>query len=187
MHAAKLLATLGVSALVLTGLSTATEHFDLPSLAATRSGDEAVNAPRLENVVPNVRREVALAADETIIAAPVEPTTSEPTTSEPEPIDADAMAEGRVLYRVCRVTAYHDRGITASGKYTGVGQCAAPGDIPFGSKIYIPALDRTLIATDRTHRRFRKSTVDIFMPSRRDCIQFGEQFLECIITLPAEE
>ena len=88
------------------------------------------------------------------------------------------------LYRICRVTAYADRGTTASGVQSGLGQCAAPADIPFGSIVYISALDRTFIVTDRTHRRFRRSTVDIFIPSRRQCLNFGCRYLECQIMLP---
>lgn len=88
------------------------------------------------------------------------------------------------LRRVYRVTAYCDLGITASGRAVGVGQCAAPADIPFGARVYIPALGRSFTVTDRTHRRFRHNTVDIFMPSRTSCLQFGRKYLECVITLP---
>ena len=90
-------------------------------------------------------------------------------------------------YRVCRITAYCDRGRTASGVPSGVGQCAAPADIPFGSRIYIPELDRSFIVTDRTAKRYRRNTVDLFIPSRRDCKQFGCRYLECEISLPAEQ
>ena len=89
-----------------------------------------------------------------------------------------------VRRRVCRVTAYCDHGITASGVRSGVGQCAAPQDVPFGSKIYIPALRRTFVVTDRTHPRFRHNTVDIFIPSEEKCFQFGRSYLECHITPP---
>lgn len=91
-----------------------------------------------------------------------------------------------VLHRIYRVTAYHDRGLTASGVLSGVGQCAAPADIPFGSRIYIPDLDRTFIVTDRTAKRFRHNTVDLFIADRDECIQFGRSYLECIIMPPAE-
>ena len=83
------------------------------------------------------------------------------------------------VYRICRVTAYCDRGTTASGVESGVGQCAAPGDIPFGSIVYIAELDRSFVVTDRTARRFRKNTVDIFIPSRDECLEFGRSYLEC--------
>lgn len=97
-----------------------------------------------------------------------------------------ASAHSRTVYRVCRVTAYCDRGITASGVPSGVGQCAAPGDIPLGSIVYIRALDRSFVVTDRTHRRFRRSTVDIFIPSKTDCRKWGRRFLECEFTLPTD-
>ncbi len=106
--------------------------------------------------------------------------------SEPGSRSESAGASPTVVYRICRVTAYSDRGITASGVPVGVGQCAAPADIPFGARVYIPALGRTFIVTDRTHRRFRRSTVDIFIPSTKQCRQFGCRFLECEITLPTQ-
>jgi 3D (Asp-Asp-Asp) domain-containing protein len=90
------------------------------------------------------------------------------------------------LYRVYRVTAYCDRGQTAAGVPSGIGQCAAPADIPFGARIHIPALGRTFIVTDRTARRFRHNTVDLFIPDRDDCMSFGRQYLECEITIPAD-
>ena len=83
------------------------------------------------------------------------------------------------VYRICRVTAYCDRGTTASGVESGVGQCAAPGDIPFGSIVYIAELERSFVVTDRTARRFRKNTVDIFISSRDECLAFGRSYLEC--------
>ena len=99
-------------------------------------------------------------------------------------VSGDHDSHTVALYRICRVTAYADRGTTASGVPSGLGQCAAPADIPFGSLVYISALDRTFIVTDRTHRRFRRSTVDIFIPSRRQCLNFGCRYLECQIMLP---
>lgn len=88
--------------------------------------------------------------------------------------------------RTLRITAYCDRGLTAAGVPSGVGQCAAPGDVPLGSRVYIPELNRTLIVTDRTHKRFRHNTIDIFIPDRQACLQFGVKRLTCIITPPAE-
>ena len=101
--------------------------------------------------------------------------------------NAERNAEGQQpLHRVYRVTAYCDRGLTAAGVPSGYGQCAAPADIPFGARVYIPELERTFIVTDRTAKRFRHNTVDLFMSSRPTCKQFGCQYLECEITLPAE-
>jgi 3D (Asp-Asp-Asp) domain-containing protein len=103
-------------------------------------------------------------------------------SAEPAP-EADAE---NVEYRICRITAYCDRGVTASGVESGVGQCAAPGDIPFGATVYIPDLDLTLTVTDRTARRFRGNTVDIFMPDREECLDFGRQYLECHFIPPPD-
>lgn len=96
----------------------------------------------------------------------------------------DGSTPGEV--RVCRVTAYCDRGLTASGVMSGLGQCAAPGDVPFGSIVYIPALDRSFVVTDRTHKRFRHNTVDLFIPERAACLAFGREYLEVVITPPAQ-
>ncbi len=97
--------------------------------------------------------------------------------------DAELVVEGfrasHRVRRICRVTAYCDRGLTASGVPSGLGQCAAPADIPFGSLVYIPQLNRTFVVTDRTHERFRHNTVDLFMPERSACLQFGRNYLEC--------
>jgi 3D (Asp-Asp-Asp) domain-containing protein len=90
------------------------------------------------------------------------------------------------IRRVHRVTAYCDRGITAAGVPSGVGQCAAPSDIPFGSLVYVPELGRTFVVTDRTHQRFRHNTVDIFIPDRQDCLEFGLNYLDVEIYLPAD-
>ncbi|MCA9243028.1 MAG: 3D domain-containing protein [Phycisphaerales bacterium] len=95
-----------------------------------------------------------------------------------------ATGSRETLVRIYRVTAYCDRGTTAAGVPSGVGQCAAPADIPFGSEIYIPELDRTFIVTDRTAQRFRHNTVDLFMPAEDQCLKFGRNYLECEIRLP---
>ena len=107
-----------------------------------------------------------------------------PVTSSSRPAADEREADGNSeqaerVYRICRVTAYCDRGTTASGVESGVGQCAAPGDIPFGSIVYIAELDRSFVVTDRTARRFRKNTVDIFISSREECLEFGRSYLEC--------
>ena len=36
-----------------------------------------------------------------------------------------------------------------------------------------------MTVTDRTHRRFRHNTVDIFIPSKKSCRNFGRRYLEC--------
>lgn len=91
-----------------------------------------------------------------------------------------------VFQKIYRVTAYCDRGITAAGIPSGYGQCAAPADIPFGARIYVPEIGQYFIVTDRTHRRFRHNTIDLFIPSKADCLQFGRRTLACEVELPAE-
>jgi 3D (Asp-Asp-Asp) domain-containing protein len=127
---------------------------------------------------------------------PFEPDAPTPEThSAARPMQCDGSPGGHpddgcrsaTVCRVYRVTAYCDRGLTAAGVPSGVGQCAAPQDIPFGARVYLPALDRTFIVTDRTARRFRHNTVDLFIPDRGRCLRFGCRYLECQITLPEEQ
>jgi len=106
-------------------------------------------------------------------------------TADPPPPEGTFDGEYVRVYRICRVTAYCDRGITASGVQSGSGQCAAPIDIPFGSEVYIPSLGLQLRATDRTHTRFRRSTVDVFLPTKQDCRSFGRRFVEVEFRIPA--
>ncbi len=118
---------------------------------------------------------------------------SSPRSGEHQPYPGEAAGTAsparstsnvRRVYRICRVTAYCDRGMTAGGTESGVGQCAAPADIPLGAKVYIPELGRTFLVTDRTHQRFRHNTVDLFVPVKDQCLRFGRQYLECEFTLP---
>ena len=132
----------------------------LPTLAAVT--DEPTDTDLEE--VPFAAEEELIPADDSDEAAEATDPTADDTTT---------------LFRVCRVTAYCDRGTTAAGVPSGVGQCAAPGYIPLGSLVHIRSLGRTFLVTDRTHKRFRNSTIDIFMPSKSECRTFGRKFLEC--------
>lgn len=119
----------------------------------------------------------------------VEAEADESTSSEDDcdprmemPFGADSFCQpesGGVLRCVLRVTAYCDRGLTAAGIESGEGQCAAPAWIPFGTRVYVPGLDRWFVVTDRTARRFRHNTVDLFMTSYDECMEFGRHYLEC--------
>ena len=175
-------------ALALVGLSMATSiarNLDqsLPPLAAIaardavhpQTADSSTDGDVLQPTEPRVIEAVELLENLPTIAPQ-----SPPCDEQPEP----AIPH---LRRIQRVTAYCDRGTTAAGVPSGVGQCAAPADIPFGSKVYIPELDRTFIVTDRTHRRFRHNTVDIFIPSKAQCRKFGKRYLECQYTIVDEE
>jgi len=70
-----------------------------------------------------------------------------------------------------RITAYCDRGITASGCRSGPGQCAAPSWVPFGSRVKVDG--QWYRVTDRTAKRFRHNTIDVWNPSRRECLRRG--------------
>lgn len=96
----------------------------------------------------------------------------------------DSSDASRTQVRRLRITAYADRGLTAAGVPSGVGQCAAPADVPFGSLVFIPELGRTFVVTDRTAQRFRTNTIDIFIPDRSDCFKFGRRQLDVLIYLP---
>ncbi len=163
MSHARSVAIMAASALMLTGLSMASLALEQSAAGRAEDADVApATATRAMPIIPPVRRSSTADAEST------PGTTARPAS----------------LRRIHRVTAYCDRGTTAAGVPSGVGQCAAPADIPFGSKIYIPALKRTFVVTDRTHKRFRHNTVDIFMPSKRRCREFGVDYLECVIQLP---
>jgi 3D (Asp-Asp-Asp) domain-containing protein len=105
---------------------------------------------------------------------------------DPKPA-AKGKAKSAPIRRRHRVTAYCDRGLTAAGVMSGVGQCAAPADVPFGSRVHIPALGRTFVVTDRTARAYRHNTVDLFIASEEACRQFGRRYLACEITVPERE
>jgi 3D (Asp-Asp-Asp) domain-containing protein len=165
-------------------------------------GGECASAEMIATVADPVQVEAAIpdsgstetpAADDQIIIIDAESSSDKtrgpvlvvPAASEPKAARrATAKRDPKHLHRVYRVTAYADRGITAAGVPSGVGQCAAPAGIPFGSKVYIPELGRTFIVTDRTSERFRRNTVDVFIPSEARCRQFGRRYHRCEITLP---
>lgn len=78
-----------------------------------------------------------------------------------------------------RVTAYCDYGLTASGCLAGPGQCAAPSWVPFGSTVVVRGVSYRV--TDRTARRFRHNTVDLWMPRRYDCMKHGVKHAKVLV------
>lgn len=94
----------------------------------------------------------------------------------------------RVEKRVMRVSAYtaHDagmdgRGITANGDKTIEGvTIAADPSIPFGTHIFIPALNKQFTVTDRGGA-ITGNRLDIFMEKRKDALRFGVQELEIYV------
>lgn len=94
----------------------------------------------------------------------------------------------RVERRVMRVSAYsaHDKGmngkhITASGEHTQEGRTvAADKSLPFRTEIFIPALDKHLVITDRGSAIYG-DRLDLFMESRKEALDFGIRYLEVVI------
>lgn len=72
--------------------------------------------------------------------------------------------------------------MTSTGRVPKAGRTIAvdPRIIPYGSKIYIPALGRTYIAED-CGGGIKGNKVDIYMSSNRECYNFGVKYLTIYI------
>lgn len=124
-----------------------------------------------------------------IVLAPVMP--ERPEVSVPATSISRGEPTQRIERRVMRVTAYtardkgmNGKGITASGEKALEGRTlAADQGIPFGSQIYIPALNRTYIVIDRGGA-IHGDRLDLYMESRKDAMKFGVQELEVFIKYP---
>lgn len=94
----------------------------------------------------------------------------------------------KIERRVMRVSGYsaHDKGmngkhITASGERTQEGRTiAADKSLPYGTEIYIPALDKHLVVTDRGSV-IKGDRLDLYFENRKDALRFGVQYLEVVI------
>ena len=88
------------------------------------------------------------------------------------------------IKRTLKVKAYAYSGdrITSTGRRPQVGRTIAvdPRVIPYGSKVYIPALGRTYIAED-CGGGIKGNKIDIFMGSNRECNRFGVKYLTIYI------
>lgn len=113
------------------------------------------------------------------VSAPVISIKPEVSRSAPEP---------KVEHRVMKVTAYtardksmNGKGITTNGEHVQEGRAiAADQSIPFGTQIYIPALGKTFVVTDRGGA-IRGNRLDLYMERWKDAIKFGVQELEVFI------
>ena len=102
------------------------------------------------------------------------------------PMDAFSL-----LSRQCEVTAYcpceyccgdYADGVTASGHVIQPGDkfVAAPGNYPFGTKLYIPGYGWTTVQ-DRGGA-IQGNRLDVFFPTHAEALQWGRQSkLNCII------
>jgi 3D (Asp-Asp-Asp) domain-containing protein len=76
---------------------------------------------------------------------------------------------------------------TASGYVPVVGTTiAAPRNIPFGTRVYIPTLKSWRIVQDRTARRY-DGRWDIFVKTHREAKHFGKRKLEIWIEQKREQ
>ncbi len=154
---------------------------DMFAPEAEDEGDDDIDIDGADSSLQQMDADLSAGAAPASVAAPPAADSAGPVASPP----AKAHTPKSVT-RICRVTAYCDRGLTAAGIPSGVGQCAAPADIPLGSIVYVPSLNKKFMVTDRTHRRFRHNTVDLFMPSEKVCRNFGRHYLECEFTFPSQ-
>lgn len=87
-----------------------------------------------------------------------------------------------------RVSAYtandagmNGKGITASGEKVQEGRTiAADPSIPLGAKIYIPALGKEYVVTDRGGA-IHGNRLDLYFDKMNDALKFGVQELEVLI------
>jgi 3D (Asp-Asp-Asp) domain-containing protein len=122
-----------------------------------------------------------------------------PASDADMPIITDNMIilpNGEVLTYVAtttgRATAYHLRGTTATGTSAQEGVVAVdPRFIPFGTRMFIISNDGEYVygiaaAEDAGDSNIVGNRIDVWFPTRSECIQFG--YRECTIYIlgPAE-
>ena len=153
--------------------------------------DEIVTAPIPEIVEVGTKAVVVTPAPvvETPAAVETPAPVQTPVTEAPAPVaetpaqttTTNTIPEGAVK-TIIQCTAYTATGnATASGVMpTANHTVAAWSGLPFGTKIYIPAMGTTYTVEDRGGA-VTEGIVDIYMDSYEACIQFGRQNLEAYI------
>ncbi|MGE4507867.1 MAG: G5 domain-containing protein [Eubacteriaceae bacterium] len=122
-----------------------------------------------------------------VVTTPVEtpavvtPTESNVTNNNTQ---TTGIPEGAVKMTL-NCTAYTATGnATASGVMPQANHTiAAWSGLPFGTKVYIPALNTTFTVEDRGGA-VTQGIIDIYMDSYEECIQFGRQNLEAYVVYP---
>lgn len=90
-------------------------------------------------------------------------------------------------YASCKKYPDHpEYGITASGvKVQEWYTCAAGPELPFGTRVFIPAFkdkpNGGIYTVEDRGKAITENCLDIFMPSNKDCMTFGVQYLEVFI------
>lgn len=83
----------------------------------------------------------------------------------------------RVSAYTARDFSMNGRGVTANGEHVQEGvTIAAPKSIPFGTRIYIPALNHEYVVEDRGGA-IKRDKLDLYMDSREKALEFGVKWL----------
>lgn len=141
----------------------------------------------MEVAVVEAEEPVKAVTKKPVIEKPVVEVPPEPAPlvlpEDSKPVE-NTIAEGSVK-QVLNCTAYTATGnATASGVMPRANHTiAAWSGLPFGTKVYIPALQTTFTVEDRGGA-VTEGIIDIYMDSYNACIQFGRQNLEAYITYP---
>ncbi|WP_303866572.1 3D domain-containing protein [Acetobacterium wieringae] len=151
--------------------------------------DEIVKAPIPEIVEVGTKAVAATpapvvetpAVETPVTPVPVTPAPAVQTPAATASTATNSIPEGAVKMTI-QCTAYTATGnATASGVMpTANHTVAAWSGLPFGTKIYIPAMGITYTVEDRGGA-VTEGIVDIYMDSYEACIQFGRQNLEAYI------
>lgn len=88
-------------------------------------------------------------------------------------IEAINIDESKTIAMDVKATAYSGDGITSTGNVPMWGTVAVdPSIIPYGSRVYIPELDKVFVAED-CGSAIKGNRIDIFMDSEQSCNQWG--------------
>jgi uncharacterized protein YabE (DUF348 family)/3D (Asp-Asp-Asp) domain-containing protein len=121
-----------------------------------------------------------------VVTTPVEtPAVVTPTESSVSNNNQTTEIPEGAVKMTLNCTAYTATGnATASGVMPQANHTiAAWSGLPFGTKVYIPALNTTFTVEDRGGA-VTQGIIDIYMDSYEECIQFGRQNLEAYVVYP---
>lgn len=148
---------------------------------------------RLEAKIDAVAAEVAEAKeqfqsirDSSIILNNPEPDEASRGFSSIEPVTMRVTAYD-LSFASCEKTAAHpEYGITASGNPVKKWHTVAAGpELPFGTKIFIPAFadkpNKGIFTVQDRGSAIKEGCLDIFMPDHTDCLEFGVKSLPVFI------
>jgi 3D (Asp-Asp-Asp) domain-containing protein len=150
-------------------------------------GTKAVEVKPVETVVTEETTQTTPTQVETpVVTTPVEtPAVVTPTESSVSNNNQTTEIPEGAVKMTLNCTAYTATGnATASGVMPQANHTiAAWSGLPFGTKVYIPALNTTFTVEDRGGA-VTQGIIDIYMDSYEECIQFGRQNLEAYVVYP---